>query len=336
MDFVDDDEKMRDFFLLTKDEFLESYSYLKEADYDATKELVENRMLLEIVYIGTDGWDRPVYKDNKGNLYKDTNLGQGNNLASSLCTAYNNKFDGEPFTPIDKNVIVKVVRYVPIKDIRGNEDLHKIAKRIDFETDDNLMPEDTKRDVFLRELETQIEWELDMVSPNVSKNILNECYNELLKIKNKEISDFKEKVIDFLQKSDDYEKFNLDYILIDDKKLSNTIIIASNYDEMIQVDPYTLDTKNIFDWAYNFDEDIFEELENGKKISYMSMEVHYGIWNSLNELYPEDIEYKKGVQMYLKYCKDNKITKEVIEKENGLNGVPNAMKYYKENKGKER
>jgi hypothetical protein len=38
--FVDDEEKMRDFYELTKDEFLASYSYLTEAEYDNTAKLV--------------------------------------------------------------------------------------------------------------------------------------------------------------------------------------------------------------------------------------------------------------------------------------------------------
>ena len=36
-DFTDDKEKMRDFKLLTKAEFLSSYSYLTEEEYDLTK-----------------------------------------------------------------------------------------------------------------------------------------------------------------------------------------------------------------------------------------------------------------------------------------------------------
>ena len=39
-DFVDDLEKMKDFFKLTKEEFLNSYSYVNEAEYDATAEKV--------------------------------------------------------------------------------------------------------------------------------------------------------------------------------------------------------------------------------------------------------------------------------------------------------
>lgn len=35
--FIDDEEKMKDFFLLNKYEFLESYSYLTEEEWDLTE-----------------------------------------------------------------------------------------------------------------------------------------------------------------------------------------------------------------------------------------------------------------------------------------------------------
>ena len=47
MDFIDDDKKMRDFFLLTKDEFLDRYKYLSENDYDATRELVKSKRIID-------------------------------------------------------------------------------------------------------------------------------------------------------------------------------------------------------------------------------------------------------------------------------------------------
>ena len=37
-DFTDDKEKMKDFKLLTKTEFLSSYSYLTEEEYNLTKQ----------------------------------------------------------------------------------------------------------------------------------------------------------------------------------------------------------------------------------------------------------------------------------------------------------
>lgn len=36
-DFCDDKEKMKDFHTLSKDEFLESYSYIVEEEYNATR-----------------------------------------------------------------------------------------------------------------------------------------------------------------------------------------------------------------------------------------------------------------------------------------------------------
>ena len=38
--FLDDEEKMRDFTTITKEEFLNSYSYLSEAEYDITSLLL--------------------------------------------------------------------------------------------------------------------------------------------------------------------------------------------------------------------------------------------------------------------------------------------------------
>ena len=38
--FLDDEEKMKDFYELTKEEFLASYSYLTEEEYDNTAKLV--------------------------------------------------------------------------------------------------------------------------------------------------------------------------------------------------------------------------------------------------------------------------------------------------------
>lgn len=40
--FADDEEKMRDFKILTKEEFLFSYSYLTEEEYDMTVEYCKN------------------------------------------------------------------------------------------------------------------------------------------------------------------------------------------------------------------------------------------------------------------------------------------------------
>ncbi len=42
--FTDDKEKMIDFFILSKKEFLKSYSYLTELEYDLTKQEVNTNV----------------------------------------------------------------------------------------------------------------------------------------------------------------------------------------------------------------------------------------------------------------------------------------------------
>jgi hypothetical protein len=51
----------------------------------------------ELWFIGIDFWDRPVYQDTAGQLWKDVNLGCGDPY---LHSASDNDFDGEPDMPI--------------------------------------------------------------------------------------------------------------------------------------------------------------------------------------------------------------------------------------------
>ncbi len=44
IDFIDDKEKMNDFEKLSKKEFLESYSYLTEEEYDSTLKIYKERL----------------------------------------------------------------------------------------------------------------------------------------------------------------------------------------------------------------------------------------------------------------------------------------------------
>jgi hypothetical protein len=43
IDFTTDWEKMRDYFQISKEEFLASYSYVTEAEYDATAKIVDEK-----------------------------------------------------------------------------------------------------------------------------------------------------------------------------------------------------------------------------------------------------------------------------------------------------
>ena len=48
IDFITDIEKMRDFFKISKEEFLMSYSYLDEVEYNLTVEKINNMTASEI------------------------------------------------------------------------------------------------------------------------------------------------------------------------------------------------------------------------------------------------------------------------------------------------
>lgn len=68
----------------------------------------------------------------------------------------------------------------------------------------------------------------------------------------------------------------------------------------------------IEDWDYSIDTHLFEDLENGYQIYQMTSDTHYGIWSQINEL-KDDIDCTKGLQLYLSYCKQNKIDKNFMK-----------------------
>jgi len=52
--------------------------------------------VLHLKFLGRDSWDRPVYKDNNGVIWKDVELRA--DREANLCTSVDNEFDGEPDT----------------------------------------------------------------------------------------------------------------------------------------------------------------------------------------------------------------------------------------------
>jgi hypothetical protein len=51
----------------------------------------------KLKFIGVDSWDRLVYQDESGQIWKDVNLGNGKPY---LHSSVDNEFDGEPDMPI--------------------------------------------------------------------------------------------------------------------------------------------------------------------------------------------------------------------------------------------
>lgn len=151
---------------------------------------------------------------------------------------------------------------------------------------------------------------------------------EVNKISNEEIIKMSKEILD----NEDYRGFKLKYIIKNREEQENTYAVATKDDEMIGFNPFEKEIHSIPDWAYNFDDDLFEELEWNKEIIYMTSDVHYSIWNDISSYYPEEFEHKEGVQEYLKYCKRNGIDKEYIQKENPNVQIDDVMKYLQNEK----
>lgn len=141
------------------------------------------------------------------------------------------------------------------------------------------------------------------------------------------IEDEKIKVEKFLNDNIEHQDKKIDYILYKPDEMETNILASNSNDEAIEFRSNTNDFNYVPEWDYNFDYYIYNLLEENWKIEYMTPEVHYSIWNSINELYPNDIDYKDGVQNYLQYCADNKITKKNLDEETGLN-TPDVMQHF--------
>lgn len=131
-----------------------------------------------------------------------------------------------------------------------------------------------------------------------------------------------------LKESEEHKYKNIDCIFQNKSNITESFAVATNYDEVAIVKPFTKEIIPSSEWQFNADEDIFGNLEENN-IAFISMKAHHGIWSYIDNVKPEEIQNKVGMQKYLKYCKDNNITKDRIEEETHLSTLYDVMKYYK-------
>lgn len=125
----------------------------------------------------------------------------------------------------------------------------------------------------------------------------------------------------------EYKTFELAYVLRDKKDPENSYAVATNGDEIIGFNPFESKIETLPEWDFCADNDLFYDLEKNKEIIYMSLENHYGVWNEIANYYPEDINNRKGMQEYLKYCKKQKINISKIQKVAQKNDIKDVMQY---------
>ena len=146
-----------------------------------------------------------------------------------------------------------------------------------------------------------------------------------------------------LNNDEEFKDYKLECIMIDKDDIKNSYGILTNYGEIAFIEMNSKEINKIMNAELNLDlgeENIFKSLENKMKIGYMSMGIHYGLWLEVSRYYPDDTKHKNGVQKYLRYCKENNITKENIDKEfsnkSPYESIPDIMKYYKEERKSEK
>lgn len=329
MDFIDDKEKMKDFFAMSKDSFLSSYSYLSEEEYDATvKKLNSMNKKLEFqnkVYelkVGT-------YEDGKflkvSMIDKDTK--QEKEITMSGVEVV------EPPAPTPDCVLINceenkelINKLLELKVLYYSNTIFAKFNMSELYNYDRIGTME-----FLKLHAKIIEYEQD--KGNSLEEVKSKIKEEAMQL----VQD--EKVKDYL-----YDKFyisDLDseiYTLINEKSPKDSLVLMYDNDgRFCFVRPYLKEFDHklrvVQEWQFNHEEHLFSYLGNGYKLHNSNdLVVHYNIWTSIEEWYP-DIDNKKGLMEYFKYCKENNITKEKIENEL-KSEVPDIMKIYNKEKMK--
>lgn len=158
-------------------------------------------------------------------------------------------------------------------------------------------------------------------------------YTEKL-LQSKEVKVF----LDECNEETNTEDYIFMYSLLDKKNPQNSIIVYcnENADTVFLISPYEKGIDNKFEivpeWQFNYYGGMMNFLDSNFEIINIGMDSHYSIWQEVYDrlLEPKDTRYKKGVEKYMKYCKKNKITKEIIMKNFNLNNfTEDIMEFYK-------
>ena len=147
------------------------------------------------------------------------------------------------------------------------------------------------------------------------------------------ISDFYEKSTYMLDNNIEWQNCEVKYLL-ENEQTGELYLLASDNNETaieFRLRDGNFDYYNVPEWDYNFDYYLYNYFENGFDIVDMSYDTHYSLWNSIKELYPEDIDYKEGVKYYINYCKGHLINKKTIDENTKLD-TPDIMPMFKEKK----
>lgn len=62
-------------------------------------------------------------------------------------------------------------------------------------------------------------------------------------------------------------------------------------------------------WGFDYDRYLFNFLESGWKLEYMSVDEHFKIWQELNN---NEFLHKIGIKLYKQFCEEKGISSEML------------------------
>ncbi len=131
----------------------------------------------------------------------------------------------------------------------------------------------------------------------------------------------------FLNENQNLKDMNIHCLLIDKNNNKNGIAIASNEEYIVAIDIENYECEYSQEWDYDIDMNIFRHLENEMNIEFITPQWHCLIWKKIESYeFIDSIFHKEGMQKYLKYCKDEEITQELLQEECDTD-VTDIMKY---------
>lgn len=116
------------------------------------------------------------------------------------------------------------------------------------------------------------------------------------------------------------------YVLVKEGKAApdDAFAYAHYEDRVISFYPFDFNAcqPRFWDMAFSFDTDLFFFLERGYELAGMSLLAHRVAWEEITEYHACDyFEYPRGMQRYLRYCKQNGITVDLLRKDHQYDGM---------------
>lgn len=131
------------------------------------------------------------------------------------------------------------------------------------------------------------------------------------------------------KQNEDYslENYDVIYILENSQNPNDVLAFIGYIDEDVYMFDLYKDNRCVYLWGYNFNRDLFVHLDDGYKIAYIPLDCHYSVWEWILAGTEEEIKDTKGLQSYLRYCHNNKITYKKLQRKCDFRN-DDVMKYY--------